>query len=86
MADNGFRALRNSRTGGAEWYYIGATFVFVGAVTAFTSGGWIVGLLAFLAGIGLLAAGTRSWVRAARRGGTATTATPAAPESPTPKI
>lgn len=67
MTDRGFRAFMSAESGGAEWYFIGAVFVFAGAGTAFSQRGWFLGMLVFVAGIVLVAAGAYVWQRAAKR-------------------
>lgn len=80
MAVRNFSDFMKSGTGGAEWYFIGATFVFASSSLGLISLGWPWTVISLVIGIGLVVAGGFVWSNAAKNW----TPPEASPEAPQP--
>ncbi|GAA2232330.1 hypothetical protein N1031_08385 [Herbiconiux moechotypicola] len=76
--------LIGSPSGGAEWYFIGATFAFAWSTMVFTQQGWVLGILCFAVGATLIVLGALTWGRAARRAAADSDEHPSPPEGGAP--
>ncbi|MCI2959503.1 hypothetical protein MN032_17600 [Agromyces atrinae] len=67
MAVRTFSDFMKSGTGGAEWYFIGATFAFASSSLGLIGTGWPWTIISLVIGFALVVAGGVVWSNAARK-------------------